>query len=174
MENTPEFLQNESAQPRLEGGNLEELYALVLRYKELAEDIADREEELKVLKKSFNAVSQSGIPEFLGRFGLSEIKLSSGEKLMIKDDVSVTVKDQEAFYEYLKDTDQFDIVKDKVTILNAPPELREMLVDQEVDFEASRSVHSGTLKKLFRLQMEAGTKPPECVTVFPYSFTKIK
>ena len=174
MNQTPEFLQgNDLAKPQLEGGNLEELYKLVLRYRELQEEIEQHEAYLKNIKQAFLQVSQVAIPDFLGTFNLSEIRLSSGEKLEVKSNVSVTVKDQDRFFDYLRKTDQADMIKDKVTVDDATDAIIKQLIEAGASFDRKRSIHPGALTKFFRLMLEAGQKPPESVTVYTYSHTKI-
>lgn len=134
---------------------LANLSGLVETYQTLNNDIAELEAKLKEVKEKFNKVSQEEIPDLLNQYQLSEIRLKDGRKVVVKEDASVTIKDDAAFFAYLSARDEDDIVKLMYNFSNRMEDeqrqiLADFLIDHEFDFEVQRSVHAQTKKKYFK------------------------
>lgn len=152
MEKTPEFLVN--TKEEINDSSLKELKTLVDLYLEHQEKVKDLEEELKAEKKLFNQYNQIEIPEFLLQNGLSQIKLDTGEKIIIKENISVTINNNELFFDFLITRKESDIIKtdftfDKMatTKLN---ELYNFLNQFNYDYASKKDVHGQTKKKYFK------------------------
>ena len=154
-EKAPEFLKSEP-KDEITKGALEKLATLTKKYLSYQEDIKENEEAGKKLKKVFNKLGQEEIPNLLAEYGLSEIKLSTGEKVIVKQGISATVpedKEQE-FYEFLKKRKEDDIIKLFLAFDRMEPFKLKMLFNFlnacEYDYGAQRKVHPQTLNKYFK------------------------
>jgi len=166
MAETPKFLLS-LPKEKISKDALNELSNLTTKYLSYEEDIESAELVLKELKREFNKISQEKIPELLATYGLSEIKLATGEKVIVKENASVTVpvEKQEAFYDFLKDRDEEDIIKlhfhfsrmatEKMTSLFG------FLTEEEYDYDSDRGVHTQTLKKYFKELLGIGVDKEE-------------
>ena len=150
------------------------LTKLVDKQLSAADEVDRLEEELKEAKKKYNHVRQEEIPDFLSQFGISEIKLADGRKVKVKPDVSVTIKDHKAFYDFLRKRHDDAIIKNMLEMESPPGELVDELMDRGYTFSYNEKIHGQTLKAYFRSFLEVGDKPPDSVNVFTYSITSIK
>lgn len=191
----PQFLVN--AKPDMfDDSELSQLEELVKTYKELEEQIARQEATLAITKSAFKTVAQESIPTLLNTHSLSEIKLRSGAKIVVKEDASVSVPDDKklAFFEFLKERDEEDIIKLQLQFKKMPVEKQRELFDflnnYDYEYESDRGVHPMTLKSYFKKLLGVGDedraegvakgkylKPQDIAdvaNVFTYFNTKIK
>ncbi|MHA1302167.1 MAG: gp33 family protein [Candidatus Heimdallarchaeaceae archaeon] len=162
---------NEKLITQSELTHLSELVEKQLTYED---EIKNLEEELQAKKKQYNEVRQIEIPDFLKQFGISEIKLANGKKVTIKEDVSVTIKDAKAFYDFLRKRHDDAIIKNILEMESPPTELMDELMERGYLFSYNEKIHGQTLKAYFRTFLEVGEIPPDSVNVYTYSITKIK
>jgi hypothetical protein len=155
-------------------GELGQLKKLIDRQLAFEERVEELELELKEKKKRLRDVSQQDIPDFLANYGLSEIKLDDGRKVTVKSDVSVTIKNQEEFYDFLRERHDDSIIKSIATISDPTDEIRLKLSENGIHFTQESKIHSQTLKAYFREFMSLGLEPPESVNVYVYSKARIK
>jgi len=153
---------------------LSDLQKMVEDQLALEESIGTLEEKLKRTKEVYNNVRMEQIPQFLNQFGLSEIKLADGKKITVKPDVSITIKDKEAFYKFLKKRHDDAIIKKIAELEDPTDELLEELMEKGIHFTYEQKIHGQTLKAYFRTFLEVGETPPDSVNVFTFSVTKIK
>lgn len=158
----------------MKDSELSKLQGMVERQLVLESEIEEREEELKIVKKQYNEVRQNQIPDFLSQFGISEIRLADGKKVTVKPDVSVTIKNKEAFFKFLKDRRDDSIIKSVMEIEDPSRKFVEELIERSLHFNYEHKVHGQTLKAYFREFLKQGETPPDSVSVFTYSITKIK
>jgi len=158
----------------IEGSELTRLKKLVDRQIEIEMQIAALEEDLSSYKKDLKQVSQVDIPDLLGMYGLSEIKLDDGRKVIVKSDVSVTVKDGISFFQFLRERHDDSIIKSQTVLIDPESTLLEELAERGVGFDREDKIHAQTLKAYFREFMALGETPPESVNVYVYSKTTIK
>ena len=150
----PDFLKGD-AEP-LEQDALAQLSALVDSYQSLESNIEDLELMLKEEKEKLRRVSQEAIPELLGQHGLSEVRLKTGAKVIVKPQVSVSVPEPKrtAFHEFLKKRNEEDIIKLQMQFERMPQEqidkLFAFLNENSYMYASERNVHPQTLKKYFR------------------------
>ena len=195
MPKTPKFLLALPPE-KISEDALSQLKRLVEQYKFTENDIEEVELKLKEKKKWFNKLSQEEIPTLLNTFGLSEIKLESGEKVIVKLNASVSIPDdkQEAFYAFLKERNEEDIIKlhfhfDRMSVKKMT-DLFAFLTEGDYVYDSDRGVHAQTLKKYFKQLLGIGEKDQEegvaegrylrkeevknVADVFTFFFTKIK
>lgn len=153
---------------------LSRLQDLVTKQLTFDGEVKTLEQQLKDKKKELNEISMTQIPDFLSQFGLSEIRLKSGQKVRVKADVSVTVKDWKAFVEFLKKRKDDAIVKNLMTVEDPTDEMMDELIDKGIMFDYESKVHPQTLKAYFREFLELGESPPDSVGLYTYSKTYIK
>lgn len=171
-----------------------QLGAMVVRFREAEKEVAQLEEDLKNAKERFNQVSQIDIPQLLLQNGLSEIRLSTGEKLRVSQEISASVKDIDLFRDFVNERGDEDILKTTLTLGKTPHEIvdkvRRMLMEQfELMSEITTTVHPMTLKKYIKEICGIGTEDaeerlgdryvpmqelPEFIRVFSYFKTSIK
>ena len=155
MPKAPKFLLDLPPEKMSEDA-LSQLERLAEQYQFTENDIEETELKLKEKKEYFNKLSQEEIPTLLYLYGLSEVKLKSGKKIIVKKNASVSVPDekQEAFYAFLKERDEEDIIKLHFHFSRMPTEktvsLFTFLTEGDFDYDSDRGVHSQTLKKYFK------------------------
>lgn len=144
--------QNSEPEPLTEDG-LKSIQEKVTYYFEHALEAEKLELALAEEKKILNRMKGTDFPETLRKFGLDEIKLSSGEKITIKDGLSVTLTDEQKFYDFLRQRDEYDIVK---TIIELPRADQDKLVEiynyldtTEINYEATVGIHAKTKESYF-------------------------
>lgn len=165
------------------------------QFREQEERLAYLKEKTKEQNKIYQELSQSLIPDLLKQYNLSEMKLGDNSKIIVKEDVSVTIKDEAAFFKYLKDKKDYAIIKDTMTIYNPSGELVKIIKNQiileddasedptDTEYELSRKIHPQTLKAYARKELEridlvdedvSLSFPPDSISIYVYNKTKIK
>jgi len=159
----PDFLKNKKEE--LNDASLMELKKLVDKFKKAQQETEELEEKLKQKKKEFNHFSLDLIPEFLLAAGLSEVKLASGEKVIIKEGISITIKDQELFHKFLEDRDELDILKTQFDFGRIEDEKLEnlfaWLMAEDYEYNVKKDVHAQTKAKYFRELLGVGASDYE-------------
>ena len=149
------YLNDDQLEQRKED-SLIVLEALVKQYRDTEEKVTKADEALKAAKEAHRRVSQESIPQLLRGAGLSEVKLSDGTKVVVKDGVSVSVpaEKEQAFLAHLKKRGEEDIVKLELRFSRMETErlnaLFEFLTNSKYEYEADRRIHPSTLKKYFK------------------------
>lgn len=150
MQEKPSFIDDEQEHD----DSLKLLSSLAQRQLNLEAEMKEVEERLDVLKKAHNKIAGEEIPNLLKNRGLSSIKLVTGEKIDVKEDVNVTVKDDNQFFEFLRSRNEDDIIKMMFTMDRMKTEkldiLFEFLNANKYDFEFDVNVHPNTKKKYFK------------------------
>lgn len=167
-------------QAALESKALESRVNLVYSLCEkIGASVLDIEEALKKRKKDLFNIRQIQIPELMKEFGLESLKTNTGASIEIKGGVSVSIKDNKKLFKYVRDCNSGDLIKNVIIIEASDDGTREGLItfleESFVPFEQKESIHSATLKKFVKEQIESGKKPPEnAVNTFEYNFSKLK
>ena len=129
--------------------------------------VSRMEDYLQALKSQLKDVQTRELPDAMTELGLSEIKLDTGEKILIKPFVSASISAdrKEEAHSWLRDNGHGDIIKHTVTadvgrdqeIAHSALQALSKLGLKPLDKEA---VHSGTLKVFVREQVEAARSLP--------------
>ena len=141
--------------------------------KNIEDDIASIEEQLKKKKQEADHISSKVIPELLAEQGLSEIKLADGSKVSVKQEFRATLpKDEvkrDAAYQWLRDQGLGDIIKNNVfvTFGKGEDDKAKSLIDLAVEngYEPSQKsdVAWNTLTALYEERVKAGLDMPSDV-----------
>jgi hypothetical protein len=193
-EQTPDFLLNE--QPEVLEDALEKLSTMVASFLEYEKQIAELEGQLKAKKELHNKLGMIDIPQLLLSHNLSRIRIANGREVSIKEDVSVTIEDDDGFFAFLENRAESDIIKLHFDFARMENELVEKLFDflneQDYEYASKKEVNAQTRAKYFRdllgigeekEVLAAGRKMGKFLTaddvkafakVFPFYRTKVK
>lgn len=168
----------------MEQDSLQKLNALVTRYEELESEIFMAENLLEDLNKELLAISRGRIPELLNEAQLSEVKIASGKKIVVKDKVHASIAKSRIHeaYTQMVEAEEDDtakeatrgLFKEQLTLSDTSEETKQMLIDSGVPYEEALTIHHQTLGKYCRQRLESGQTVPEAISVFQYQETKIK
>ena len=144
---------------------------VLLKKKE--DEVAELEEKLKAKKAEADDISSRVIPELLAEQGLQEIKLADGSKVSVKKEFRATLpKDEirrEAAYQWLRDQNLGDIIKNNVTVSfgkgedNKANQLVDLAVANGFTPQQKSDVAWNTLTALYEERVKAGLDMPSDV-----------
>ena len=144
---------------------------VLLKKKE--DEVAELEDKLKAKKEERDDISSRVIPELLQEQGLSEIKLADGSKVSVKKEFRATLpKDdltREAAYQWLRDQNLGDIIKNNVTVSfgkgedNKANQLVDLAVANGFTPQQKSDVAWNTLTALYEERVKAGLDMPSDV-----------
>jgi hypothetical protein len=154
-------------------------------YKDIEKEISTLEEQLKGKKEKLEYVSRTQIPTILNEVGLSEIRLSTGEKVIVEDKLKASISDKNyslAYRNMIKEEggDDFAVTKidslfkSRAVINEVSDDVLEVLISNNIPYDMDRSIHWQTLQKYCKGKLENGKPIPEGIGVFQYQETKIK
>lgn len=162
--NSPEFL-TDLEDEAIDQDALTRLKSLIDAHIENETHIEKAETALKQLTKYRKELEQEQIPQLLLQHGLSEIRLASGEKVTIKEDISVTLPFPLAFFKFLQERGEDDIVKLGFRFDKMPEKMQEQLFDwlqnNNYEYEVTQDVHAQTRLKYFRDLLGVGKDDTE-------------
>lgn len=170
------------AQPTSDG--LKTVQLLAEEQLKLEAAIIQAEAVLKSLTEKHKLVSEQKLPTALEEFGLSEVKLADGKKIIIKPYVSCSIKseDQEAAFNWLRENGFGDLIKRTLSAGFGKGEddkaeaLLSELVKAGYNVEDKTGVHNQTLKAFVKEQIDAGNEelPKELFNVYEGKKSVIK
>ena len=144
---------------------------VLLKKKE--DEVAALEEKLKAKKEERDDISSRVIPELLAAQRLQEIKLADGSKVSVKKEFRATLpKDEirrEAAYQWLRDQNLGDIIKNNVTVSfgkgedNKANQLVDLAVANGFTPQQKSDVAWNTLTALYEERVKAGLDMPSDV-----------
>jgi hypothetical protein len=123
------------------------------------------DEELKQRKEAARILREESLPMALLELGLREVRLESGEKISIKQDVfaAIPAARREEAFNWLEAHGFGGLIKTAVALrfskgeLEQAQDLYEDLLADGFAPELTREVHAQTLKAFLREQLEAAT-----------------
>ena len=134
----------------------------------LATHVSELEAELKAKKEELRLTSEQELPDAMQQAGLTQITLSSGEKIAINEfyNAHISKANQEKAYEWLVTNGHEGLIKNEVLLKFGREETE--VVDQTVSALQSRglspevrqSVHPSTLKAFVKEQITTGNDIP--------------
>lgn len=138
-------------------GDLAEIKELGDSLKDLDNAILSQEAELSNLKSKRKKVAEELLPELMSKSGLKLIQLNDDTKIQLNDFVDARIKDPDAAFNWLRDTNNDSIIKNQITITldRGDDSLAEELTSklkEEYDINADRkiAIHHSTLKSFCR------------------------
>lgn len=152
----------------MDGDMLKRLGELARQQIDLEDQIKAKEEELKRLKAEHQQVSGDYIPSVLDEAGLSEVRLSDGTKVVVKQDMRVSTagKYRDIINRWLQENGHGDVIKNELSVgfpagdervKSAVEALRALGVQ---DMGQKEFVEPSTFKSLVRELMEDGEEIP--------------
>ena len=146
----------------------ESLSSKVIELKNLEDEIANAEKSVSKLKEQAKVLSQFEIPEMMEKMHITKLKLKDGEAVEIKKFYSAAIlpEFQEKAFQWLRDNDLGDIIKNDVTVTfgrgedNKASEYANLAKGQGYEPVQKIGVHAQTLKAVVRERLEAGREMP--------------
>ena len=154
----------------------------VLKLRDLENEVKADEETLKTKQKEIDRISQEVIPTMLSEMGLSSLKLADGSAVDVKPfySASISIKNREAAYKWLRDNGLGDIIKNDITVSfgrhedNKAVDYANLAKSQGFEPTQKLKVEPMTLKALVRERIEAGKEMPmDIFNVFVGNRTKL-
>tara|TARA_R110002012_G_scaffold96710_1_gene232979 strand:+ start:2348 stop:2926 length:579 start_codon:yes stop_codon:yes gene_type:complete len=152
----------------IQEGELSLVSALANKQVELAQELASLEEAVKAKKEEFRATSEQELPEAMQAAGLSELVLSTGEKITIAEfyNAHISKVNQETAYNWLVSNGHAGLIKNEVSLKFARDQERIAeetilaLKARGLSPEVRQSVHPSTLKAFVKEQLTSGKDIP--------------
>ena len=125
---------------------LDALVKLIEEMNTYAAQVAEKELELKELKKKYNALNQQKIPYLLNSAGLSELKLADGRKVTVQEKYSPSVKDWDTFFEFMTRHGDDSLIDSVIKVGKLPANIikriKEFFFEQlELSVDVEQKVH---------------------------------
>ena len=134
----------------------------------LATEVSELEADLKAKKEELRLTSEQELPDAMQQAGLTQITLSSGEKIAINEfyNAHISKANQEKAYEWRVTNGHEGLIKNEVLLKFGREETE--VVDETVSALQSRglspevrqSVHPSTLKAFVKEQITSGNDIP--------------
>ena len=166
----------------IEKTDIQQLSGYCLELQSLEDQIEFLEKEVKKLKQQADKISSEIIPNLLAEQGLSSLKLADGSSVGVAKSYFCTVKKDEiqSAHNWLRENGLGDIIKNEISVSfgkgedNKAEQLFNLAEQEGYEPEQKESVHSSTLKALYRERIEAGLDmPSQFFNVFVKDQTKI-
>ena len=154
----------------------------VLKLRSLEDEFKNAEEAFKKKQKEISRISEEVIPTMLSEMGLSSLKLADGSAVDVKPfySASISVKNREAAYKWLRDNGLGDIIKNDVVVSfgrledNKAVDYANLAKSHGFEPTQKLKVEPMTLKALVRERIEAGKEMPmDTFNVFVGNRTKL-
>ena len=149
--------------------DLERLVSLSNSMTQKERRVEELEEELRTAKQELRDIQEEQIPDVMMELGVSEVTLTDGRKLTIKEDLHAKIADknrQEA-HAWMVEHGYGDIIKNQV-VVNVETGNQESLnsllgilnSNAYEDYSLKNNIHFQTLKKFVKENIEAGVDIP--------------
>jgi len=154
----------------------------VVKLKNLEDELANKETELKELKRKVELVSGEVIPTMMQEMNISTLKLADGTSVEVKPvyGASIPVAKREEAFKWLRDNGLGDLIKNEVTVAFGRNEdikasdYANLAKGQGYEPVQKLKVEPMTLKALVRERLESGQEmPSDLFNLFTGNRTKI-
>ena len=181
-ENLQQMFVEDSPEQVNELANVDNLSKHVLDLQRLESEIEKEEHLLKQKKAQADKISAEVIPEIMDQMKLKTLKLQDGSAIEVKEIYSATipVANREGAYQWLRDNDLGDLIKNEVTVSfgrgedNKANEYASLAKSNGYQPSQKLKVEPMTLKALYRERVEAKQDlPSEHFNLFKGNKTKI-
>jgi|TARA_R100000152_G_C6767937_1_gene193267 hypothetical protein len=152
----------------LQEGELSTVSTLANKQLLLAQELATLEEAVKAKKEELRLTSEQELPEAMQTAGLTEIVLSTGEKITITEfyNAHISKANQETAYQWLVQNGHEGLIKNEVSLKFGREE--DLIAQETVQAlkarglapEIRQSVHPSTLKAFVKEQLTSGRDIP--------------
>ena len=149
-------------------GELSLVSALANKQVQLAQELASLEEAVKAKKEEFRLTSEQELPEAMQTAGLTEIVLSTGEKITVAEfyNAHISKANQDTAYLWLTQNGHAGLIKNEVSLKFGRDEdsvVQETILalkSRGLAPEVRQSVHPSTLKAFVKEQLTSGKDIP--------------
>ena len=154
----------------------------VVKLKQLEDELVEKEEELKELKRHIELVSGEVIPTMMQEMNISTLKLADGSSVEVKPvyGASITSAKKEEAYTWLRENGLGDLIKNEITVSfgrgedDKATQYASLAEGQGYQPQQKLKVEPMTLKALYRERAESGQDlPSEHFNLFKGNKTKI-
>ncbi|MAK50646.1 hypothetical protein [Marinobacter sp.] len=142
--------------------------SLAQKQLDLANEVSGLEDMLKAKKEELRLTQEQELPDAMSAAGLTQITLSTGEKISINEFYSAHISkaNQQQAYQWLLDNGHEGIIKNEVSLKFGRGE--SAIVDETVlalksrglSPEVKQSIHPSTLKAFVKEQLTTGNDIP--------------
>ena len=155
----------------------------IVKLTNLEDELANKEMELKELKRKVELVSGEVIPTMMQEMNISTLKLADGSSVEVKPryGASILIAKREEAFKWLRDNGLGDLIKNEVTVAfgrnedTRASDYANLAQGQGYEPIQKLKVEPMTLKALVRERIESGKEiPTELFNVFVGNQTKIK
>jgi|TARA_R100001086_G_C11796665_1_gene247759 hypothetical protein len=149
-------------------GELSKVSNLANRQLELAAQVLELEAKLRAKKEEFRLTSEQELPDAMQSVGLTQITLSTGERISINEFYSAHISkaNQEKAYEWLVSNGHEGLIKNEVLLKFGREEVEVVnetvsaLQSRGLSPEVRQSIHPSTLKAFVKEQFTSGNDIP--------------
>ena len=154
----------------------------VVKLTNLEDELANKEKELKELKRKVELVSGEVIPTMMQEMNISTLKLADGTSVEVKPvyGASIPIAKKEGAYKWLRENGLGDLIKNEITVAfgrdedNKAQQYAVLAQGQGYDPVQKLKVEPMTLKALVRERVESGKDmPSDLFNLFAGNRTKI-
>ena len=154
----------------------------VVKLTNLEDELANKETELKELKRKVELVSGEVIPTMMQEMNITKLKLKDGASIEVSAfyNARITPEKQEEAFNWLREHGLGDIIKNDVTVTFGMSEDNKAMAyatlakGQGYEPVQKVAVHTGTLKAVVRERTESGQDmPADLFNTFVGNQTKI-
>ena len=154
----------------------------VIKLKSLEDQVKNKENEIKSLKKNLDIISGEVIPTMMTEMNISTLKLADGSAVEVKPiyGASISPNNKENAFNWLRNNGLGDLIKNEVTVSfgrnedNKATAYAGLAAGQGFQPVQKLKVEPMTLKALVRERIEAGQDmPSDLFNVFAGNRTKI-
>jgi hypothetical protein len=159
------------------------LTELVNQTRQIEEQIAALNDQVKARSERLRILKQIEIPETMDSLGVAQIKTTTGLVVTVKDDLkaSISKERQAEAYQWLEDNGCIDIVKSEVVVgfdrgtIDNKRKFCEFLAKKGLPYQDKETIHWQTLRAFVKEQLEQGANlPMEAFGVFQFREAVIK
>lgn len=156
--------ESENQKKTLTEDSLKTVSLLAQEQLRLEGEIETLTKKLSTLKEEHRVISETKLPDTLAEYGLSEVRLKDGKKIVVKEIVSAEIKkdNEEKAFAWLRENGFGDLIKRVISTSFGKGEdkvadaLSQQLAKKGLNVADKASVHAQTLKAFVREQIEAG------------------
>lgn len=184
-----EHLLEHEGKDGAEQSSLEEIANYSKEILLLRKEAAELENQLALKKKHLQKYEQELLPRAMLSIGMTKFSLSSGQEVKIEEELSCSVKDYSALYDFLEERGDDALIKTSIEIGKLPQNiLNRVLRDLKERFDLEGTsrlyIHPSTLKAYFKrlcaigtdkeAEVAIGSISQEMVSTYTYYKVKIK
>lgn len=125
----------------------------------LRDQSVQQAEALDATNKAIKDIAEKQLPDLMAACGLTELNLTTGEKIQIKTEYFANIsKDRaDAAFQWLREHNMAGVLKERIIV---SPEDQAYLVEAEIPFQVDASIHPSTLKSFVKERVESGEDFP--------------